>query len=121
MLKSRRSAVAFAAAFLAAHGAFAFEGRYVAGDKAYRQELEIKKRADGGFDLTAVVGTEGCSGYVDARGAANGDTLRAEALEDKTCVLAISRTKKGIRVQPENCESFHGPSCDFEGDYRKRR
>ena len=68
MLKSRRSAVAFAAAFLAAHGAFAFEGRYVAGDKAYRQELEIKKRADGGFDLTAVVGTEGCSGYVDARG-----------------------------------------------------
>ena len=84
MLKSRRSAVAFAAAFLAAHGAFAFEGRYVAGDKAYRQELEIKKRADGGFDLTAVVGTEGCSGYVDARGAANGDTLRAEALEDKT-------------------------------------
>ena len=31
MLKSRRSAVAFAAAFLAAHGAFAFEGPYVAG------------------------------------------------------------------------------------------
>jgi hypothetical protein len=82
-------------------GFFAFEGRYVAGDKAYRQELEIKKRADGGFDLTAVVGAEGCSGYVDARGAATGDMLRAE-------------------VQPENCESFHGPSCDFEGNYRKR-
>jgi hypothetical protein len=42
MLKSRRSAVAFAAAFLAADGALAFEGRYVAGDKAYRQELEIR-------------------------------------------------------------------------------
>ena len=41
----KRSAVAFAAAFLAADGALAFEGRYVAGDKAYRQELEIKKRA----------------------------------------------------------------------------
>ena len=120
MLRSRGSAVAFAAAFLSAHAAFAFEGRYVAGDKAYRQELEIKKRADGGFDLTAIVGTEGCSGYVDARGAENGDALRAEALEDKTCVLAISRTKMGVRVQAENCESFHGPSCDFEGDYRKR-
>lgn len=121
MLRSSSSVVAFVAASLAAHGAFAFEGRYVAGDKAYRQELEIKKRADGGFELTAVVGMDGCSGYVDARGAANGDTLRAESLEDKTCVLAISRTKKGVRVQPENCESFHGPSCDFEGDYRKRR
>ena len=56
----------------------------MAGDKAYPQELVIKKRADGGFDLTAVVGTEGCSGYVDARAAANGDALRAEALENKT-------------------------------------
>jgi len=78
-------------------------------------------RADGGFDLTAVVGTESCSGYVDERGAADGDTLRAEALECKTCCLAISRTKKGVRVQTENCESFRRPSCDFEGDYRKRR
>ncbi len=121
MSRSRSSIVAFAAAFLAARGALAFERRYVAGDKAYRQELVIKKRADGGFDLTAVVGTEGCSGYVDARGAANGDALRAEALENKTCVLEISRTKEGVRVQSENCESFHGPSCDFEGDYRKRR
>jgi hypothetical protein len=121
MLKSTTFAIVLGAAFLASDGAFAFEGRYVAGDKAYRQELEIKKRADGGFELTAVVGMDGCSGYVDARGASNGDTLRAESLEDKTCVLAISRTKKGVRVQPENCESFHGPSCDFEGDYRKRR
>jgi hypothetical protein len=61
MLRSRGSAVAFAVAFIAAHGAFAFEGHYVAGDKAYRQELEIKKRADGGFDLTAVVGRKGAA------------------------------------------------------------
>jgi hypothetical protein len=80
-----------------------------------------QKRADGGFELTAVVGSEGCSGYVDARGSATGDMLRAEALEDKTCTLAISRTKRGVRVQPENCESFHGPSYGFEGNYRKRR
>jgi hypothetical protein len=70
MLKPRRSAVAFAAAFLAAHGALAFEGRYIKGDKANRQELEIKKRAEGGFDLTAVVEAEDCRGYVDARGEA---------------------------------------------------
>jgi len=121
MLKSGTSAVAFCAAFLAAHGASAFEGRYAGGDKAYRQKLTIAKRADGGFDVTAVVGTEGCSGFVNARGAAENDILKTEALEDKTCVLAIRHTKAGITVQSEHCESFHGASCDFEGDYRKRR
>lgn len=122
MLKSATSAVAFGAAFLAAHGAFAFEGRYVAGDKTYRQELTIKKRPDGRFDVSAVVGTEGCSGLVDALGAADGDMLKAEAEIDGggTCVLRLRRTKTGVRVDAANCGSFHGASCEFDGDYRKR-
>jgi hypothetical protein len=122
MLKTMTSAAVFGAAFLAAHAALAFEGRYVAGDKAYRQDLTITKRADGGFDVTAVVGTEGCSGLIDARGAAHGDMLKAEAgFEGGTCVLALRRTKSGVKVQAENCASFHGASCEFDGDYRKRR
>jgi hypothetical protein len=115
-------AVLFGAAVLAAHGAFAFEGHYVAGDKAYRQDLTIKKRPDGRFDVSAVVGAEGCSGLVDARGAVEGDVLKAEAgFDGGTCVLALRRTKMGVSVQSENCEFFHGASCDFDGDYRKRR
>jgi hypothetical protein len=122
MLKSTTSAVLFGAGLLAAHGAFAFEGRYVAGDRAYRQELTIKKRADGRFDITAVVGTEGCSGLVDARGAADGDMLKAEAeFDGGTCVLALRLTKTGVNVQAQNCDFFHGASCEFDGDYRKRR
>ena len=121
MLKSAISAVAFGAAFLAAHDAFAFEGRYVAGDRAYRQELTIKKRADGRFDVTAVVGTQGCSGFIDARGAADGDIMKAEAeFDGENCVLTLRRIKTGVRVEAENCESFHGASCEFDGDYRKR-
>jgi hypothetical protein len=121
VLKSATSAVVFGAAFLAAHGAFAFEGRYVAGDRAYRQELTIKKRGDGRFDVTAVVGTEGCSGLVDARGAADGGIMKAEAeFDGGTCVLTLRRTKTGVRVEAENCESFHGASCEFDGDYRRR-
>jgi hypothetical protein len=121
MLKSAISAVAFGAAFLAAGGAYAFEGRYVAGDRVYRQELTIKKRADGRFDVTAVVGTKGCSGFIDARGAAEGEMLKAEVeFDGGTCVLTLRRTKMGVRVEAENCESFHGASCEFDGDYRKR-
>jgi hypothetical protein len=107
ILKSAISAVAFGAAFLAAHGAFGFEGRNVAGDRAYRQELTITKRADGRFDVAGVVGTEGCSGLVDARGAADGDMLKAEAeFDGGTCVLTFRRTRTGVRVQTENCESL---------------
>jgi hypothetical protein len=87
-------AVLFGAAILAAHGAFAFEGHYVAGDRAYRQDLTIKKRADGRFDVSAVVGTEGCTGLVDARGAVEGDALKAEAgFDGGTCVLALARKR----------------------------
>jgi hypothetical protein len=114
--------VLFGAALLVAHDAFAFEGRYVAGDRTYQQDLTIKKRARGRFDVTAVVGTAGCTGSVDAHGAAHGNLIRAEAAFDGgTCVLKLRRTKKGISAQAENCEFFHGASCGFDGDYRKRR
>ena len=118
------SALAFGVAFLSVQAALAFEGRYVAGDKTYRQELSIAKRVDGRFDVTAVVGTEGCSGFVDAVGAAaDGDTLKAEAKEDdETCILVLRRTKTGVSLEEDaNCVYFHGASCEFTGDYRKRR
>jgi hypothetical protein len=122
--KSTISAFAFGAALLAAQGAFAFEGHYIAGSKDYRQQLTITHRADGRFVVTATVGTEGCSGQVaDALGAADGDMLKAEAKEDSyTCVLVIRRTKKGVDVREgDGCLNFHGPSCEVSGDYRKQR
>lgn len=119
------SALGFCVALLAADSAMAFEGRYVAGTKDYRQELTIKKRPDGRYTVTGVVGTEGCSGLIsDAVGAAAGDTLRAEAKEDdQTCVLVIRRTRKGVHVEEQSggCLDFHGPSCEVSGDYRRRR
>ena len=124
MSTSTISAFVFGAAFLAGHAAFAFEGRYVAGSRDYRQQLTITKRGDGRFDVTAVVGTDGCSGEVaDALGVADGATLKAEAKEDSyTCVLVIRRTKKGVSVEEgDGCLNFHGPSCEVAGDYRKRR
>lgn len=121
-MKSKAFALVFGAACLAAHGAVAFEGRYVGGDRSYRQELTIKKRADGRFDVTAVVGTEGCSGLVEARGEADRDALQAKAAFDGgTCVLSLRRAGPGVSVQTENCGFFHGAACDFDGDYRRRR
>ena len=124
MSRSAGSALAFGVAFLAARGAFAFEGRYVAGDKTYRQELTITKGADGRFNVTAVVGTEGCSGLVNnAVGAADGDTMKAEGKKDnETCILVLHRTKEGVNLEEEDhCTEFHGRSCEFSGNYRKRR
>jgi hypothetical protein len=123
MSKFTISAFVFGTALFAAETAVAFEGRYVAGSKDYRQKLEIKRLADGRFNVTAVVGTEGCSGLIsDAIGVADGDMLKAEAKEDKyTCVLEVHRTTKGVSVKEgDGCLAFHGPSCEIGGDYSKR-
>jgi hypothetical protein len=124
MSKLTASVFVFCAASLAAEAASAFEGRYIGGSKDYRQELVIKRLADGHFNVTAVVGTEGCSGFVsDARGAVDGDLLKAEAKEDKyTCVLEVRRTMKGVSVKEgDGGLAFHGPSCEVSGDYRKKQ
>ena len=115
------AALAIGAAIPAAGGTFAFEGRYAGGDRSYRQVLAIARRADGGFDVSATVGMDGCSGDVEARGEASGDTLTAEAVEDNTCILTIRRVGTGLSVDATNCVRFHGASCDFAGLYRRRR
>ena len=76
------------------------------------------------FNVTAVVGTEGCSGIVEnAVGVADGDMLKAEGKQDnETCVLVLYRRKKGVSLEEAgNCTYFHGASCEFSGDYRKKR
>ncbi|WP_424361027.1 hypothetical protein [Methylocystis parvus] len=99
----------------------AFAGRYVGGDRHYSQELTITKRKDGSFDIDALVGTPGCTGSMDARGAADGDLLKAQAKsEGSSCVFEIRRTLKGVRVDADACMDFHGASCEFTGDYRKK-
>ncbi|WP_442755576.1 hypothetical protein ACNHKD_02600 [Methylocystis sp. JAN1] len=114
-------ALAFGAALVAASGAAAFEGRYVAGSKGYAQDLVVAKRADGRFDVKADVATRGCAGEFEGAGALQGDALVAEAkFENEICALTLRRTKKGVSVMEDHCLSFHGAACEFSGDYRKR-
>jgi hypothetical protein len=101
-----------------------FVGRYVAVSQAYSQELEITKLPNGSFDISVVVGTQGCAGAIRARGVADGESLEAQAKTDDnaTCILELRRTNKGVRVdEGNNCSYFHGASCEFTGDYRKKR
>lgn len=97
-----------------------FAGRYEGGAGRYGQELEITKLPDGSFEVSINVGTQGCAGSIDARGAADGDRLKAQESDDnRTCLLDLRRTKNGVSVdEGENCFYFHGPSCDFSGAYR---
>ncbi len=115
------------AGLAAAKAAPAFEGRYVGGawskaTKQYSQSLDIKRRGDGRFSVDAVVGTPDCSGVLEAIGAAEGDALKASEKQDnETCALTIRRTKTGVSVEEgDSCLSFHGASCEYRGDYRRR-
>ncbi|WP_424360391.1 hypothetical protein [Methylocystis parvus] len=110
-----------ALALVAASGAAAFEGRYVAGSKRYAQDLVVAKRADGRFGVKAEVATSGCMGEFEGVGALAGDALVAEAkFENETCALTLRRTKKGVSVEEDHCLPFHGAACEFSGAYRKR-
>ena len=114
-------AIALGAALLAADGAAAFEGHYIAGSKSYVQELRVAKQADGRFRIEADVATPGCAGEVEAFGALQGDMLKATAAFDtENCTLTLRRKKKGVSVEEDHCLPFHGAACEFSGDYRKR-
>ncbi|WP_144259664.1 hypothetical protein [Methylocystis sp. ATCC 49242] len=119
--------IALAWSLASASGAAAFEGRYAGGVKSkatkeYSRSLDIKRRANGDFRVEAVVGTPDCTGVFDGVGAAGGDALAASQKEDnETCTLTIRRTKKGVSVEEDSrCLYFHGASCEFSGDYRKK-
>jgi hypothetical protein len=101
----------------------AFEGRYRAGWRDYRQELTIKRQDAGRYGVELVVGTEGCSGYFEGIGRVEGATLIARSPppadpEDK-CVVSISRNGRKLEVSEDHC-TWHGASCEFAGTYNKR-
>jgi hypothetical protein len=103
--------------------ASAFEGKYASSKGGYRQEAEITRTATG-YSVSLVVGTEGCSGSFEGTGTVQGNKLIAptsdpDAKDDK-CRIEISRTAKGIVVNENACEYWHGPSCGFDGTLRKR-
>jgi hypothetical protein len=101
----------------------AFEGRYRAGDKSYRQELTIKNQGADSYHVEFVVGTEGCSGYFEGTGRLKGAALAVtmppppDPLE--RCTVSISRKGSGLEVTEDDC-TMHGASCEFAGTYRKR-
>jgi hypothetical protein len=113
----------FAALVVAASAAPVFEGKYASPKGGYRQSAEIA-RAGAGYSVSLVVGTEGCSGLFEGSGTIQGGRLIArtsdpDAADDK-CRIAITRTAKGIVVNEDACEYWHGPSCGFDGALRKR-
>ena len=106
-----------------APAAAAFEGKYASSKSGYRQSAEIARTA-AGYSVSIAVGTKGCSGLFEGAGTVQGSKLVArvndpDAKDDK-CRIEISRSPKGIVVQEDQCMTWHGASCDFEGTLRKR-
>ena len=115
--------VSLAALVVTVSAAPVFEGKYASSKGGYRQSAEIA-RAGAGYSVSLVVGTEGCSGLFEGTGTIQGGRLIArtsdpDAADDK-CRIEISRTAKGIVVNEDACEYWHGPSCGFDGSLRKR-
>jgi hypothetical protein len=100
-----------------------FAGKYTFSKDGYRQQADIARTA-AGYSVSIVVGTEGCSGAFDGVGAVQTGKLIAHATDpdfpDDKCRIEISRTAHGIAVDENDCQTWHGPSCGFDGTLRKR-
>lgn len=111
----------FAAA--SAQAADTFAGRYTSSKDGYRQQADIARNGNG-YSVSLVVGTEGCSGSFDGIGTVQNGRLIAHTTDpdykDDKCRIAITRKAHGISVDETDCETWHGPSCGFDGTLRKR-
>jgi hypothetical protein len=113
----------FAAMSNSALAADAFAGKYTSSKDGYRQQADIARTA-AGYSVSLVVGIEGCSGSFDGVGAVEGGKLIAHATDadfpDDKCRIEISHAAHGITVNETDCQTWHGPSCGFDGTLRKR-
>ena len=109
---------------LQAGPSLAFEGEYRAGTQRYQQTMTIKKAGADGYSVELVVGARGCTGYFDGVGRVETGRLIAKSPPpaeplDK-CVVSISRKGSKLDVTTEDCNYWHGGSCEFRGLYGKR-
>jgi hypothetical protein len=130
MIDSRTIRLTLASLFVAALSTSAlaadapgFAGKYTSSKDGYRQQADIARTA-AGYTVSLAVGTEGCSGSFDGAGTVDGGKLIAHSTDpdfpDDKCCIEISRTAHGIIVNENGCETWHGPSCGFDGTLRKR-
>ena len=123
MIRCLTLAGLFAAAIsTSALAADAFAGKYTFSKDGYRQQADIARTATG-YSVSLVTGIEGCSGSFDGVGAVQGSKLIAHSTDpdfpDDKCRIEISRTAHGITVNETECETWHGPSCGFDGTRRR--
>ena len=83
--------------------------------------MSISEIADGRYRVKMEIGAPRCGGAVDATGRMRGDSLVASPSgSGAACTLTIRRRGAALSVSENNCMSFHGASCEFEGIYQRR-
>ena len=82
--------------------------------------VEIKRSSENSYSVRVFASVPGCIADLTGNGVVKGNTLQVKSSDDKTCVLSIVRTKKGIIIKEnEACGQWHGGGCSFSGTYLK--
>jgi hypothetical protein len=73
------------------------------------------------FNVSINVGTAaGCAGEISGRAKWMGKHIMLEAGEDGSCAVEITPENRTIWLGEEGCSSFHGTSCGFDGELKRK-
>ena len=81
----------------------------------------LEERPQGKAHIDFSIGLPGCAGAIDGDGVVEERKFTLVAPienQEDPCRLTITFGKKAV-VETERCSSFHGASCDFDGEYEK--
>lgn len=86
--------------------------------------LFLRDKGNGGYFVSMAMGSRNCAGSVRGHATARGDTLTLRVRDEPDlpiCVLTLRRSGRTITVSEQDCISFHGASCAFDGTLTRKR
>jgi hypothetical protein len=88
-------------------------------------DLVVKPNVNGYHATLATAWANGCTGNVEGDAVLTDSTLKITGNDsdaDAICTINIKFSGKKASIEDsENCNYYHGASCDFYGDLKKKK
>lgn len=94
-------------------------GTYQFDAENYSQTLRIRAAKNGQFEFQMTIGSEFCSGEIEAGIAYFHSENEANFYGEESCYINFKINEKKITVSEADCAYYHGLNCMFDGNYKK--
>ncbi len=94
-------------------------GTYQSDAENYSQTLTIRAAKNGQFEFQMTMGSEFCSGVIEAGMAYFHGKKEANFYGEESCYVNFKINEKEIIISESDCAYYHGLNCMFDGNYKK--